>query len=135
MRQVTQAEPRAESRGDESRGSCVVCLAGHLQARRDLYTCGARMEFAVRRTCLLTGDAHWTPGFVGLTSVCANRPGMLDLSGKAKWDAWKGLEGERDERRQRTTPWLYCRCARSSSVVLVSMRGAISCGSWYRMEA
>lgn len=23
-----------------------------------------------------------------------NRPGLLDLAGKAKWDAWKALEGE-----------------------------------------
>lgn len=26
--------------------------------------------------------------------VCLDRPGLFDLKGKAKWDAWNALKGE-----------------------------------------
>ncbi|CAM9636016.1 unnamed protein product [Discosporangium mesarthrocarpum] len=39
------------------------------------------------------------------------RPGMLDLSGKAKWDAWKALEGigTRGSPEHRAQPGVSCR--------------------------
>jgi diazepam-binding inhibitor (GABA receptor modulating acyl-CoA-binding protein) len=40
---------------------------------------------------------------IGLIISLVDRPGMLDLKGKAKWDAWNGLKGtlSQDEAKQK----------------------------------
>ena len=53
-------------------------------------------EFAERVSAISNEDklefyGLFKQGTVG--NINTERPGMLDLKGKAKWDAWKGKEG------------------------------------------
>ncbi|KAF8589455.1 acyl-CoA-binding protein [Ramaria rubella] len=43
--------------------------------------------------------AHYKQGTIG--NVNTERPGLLDFVGKAKWDAWKGVEGKSKEDAQK----------------------------------
>ncbi|KAG9124888.1 hypothetical protein FRC07_009850 [Ceratobasidium sp. 392] len=43
--------------------------------------------------------SYYKQGTVG--DVDTQRPGMLDFVGKAKWDAWKGVEGTSKEDAQK----------------------------------
>ncbi|KAF9451913.1 acyl-CoA-binding protein [Macrolepiota fuliginosa MF-IS2] len=43
--------------------------------------------------------SHYKQATIG--DVNTNRPGMLDFVGKAKWDAWKEVEGKSKEDAQK----------------------------------
>ncbi|KAF8558186.1 Acbp from Moniliophthora Perniciosa [Imleria badia] len=43
--------------------------------------------------------AYYKQGTIG--DVNTTRPGLLDFVGKAKWDAWKGVEGTSSEDAQK----------------------------------
>ncbi|KIK66586.1 hypothetical protein GYMLUDRAFT_55323 [Collybiopsis luxurians FD-317 M1] len=43
--------------------------------------------------------AHYKQATIGDVNIA--RPGMLDFTGKAKWDAWKEVEGKSKEAAQK----------------------------------